>query len=330
MKQRPTVIDVAKKAQVGTSTVSRFLRGITVRPAAAARIAKAVEALGYHPDETARTLRGGRSRTIGVVLPKISNVFFSQSVQVMEEEARKSGCAVLLLTHQDRPDQQTEHLATLRRYRVDGVIITATSGTTASDIRSVLPEVPVVAFDNMFSPEFDSVVLRNRDAGRIATEHLIQHGYENIACVTGKPEIYSFQERIAGYQEAMRHNGLKPNMITAGDYDQLRFALAAAIRGRNRPAGMLSLSDFATLTILSTCNELGLNHEDAIPLVGFDDFGFAPLIERPLTVIRQPIDSMVRYAMDTLFRRIDGETLETAQTTMLAGQLICRKSCGCV
>ena len=102
----------------------------------------------------------------------------------MEEEARKSGCAVILLTHQDRLDQQTAHLTTLRRYRVDGVIITATPGTTATEIRSVLPEVPVVAFDNMFSPDFDSVVLRNRDAGRIATEHMIQHGYKNIACIT--------------------------------------------------------------------------------------------------------------------------------------------------
>lgn len=316
-------------ARVGTSTVSRFLRGITVRPDAAVRVAKAVESLGYHPDESARTLRVGRSRTIGVVLPKVSNVFFSQSVQVIEEEARKSGFAVILLTHQDRLDQQTAHLATLRRYRIDGVILTATPGTTTADIRSVLPEVPVVAFDSMFSRDFDSVVLRNRDAGRIATEHLIQHGYKNIACITGRPEVYSFQERIAGYQEAMVSNRLKPNLITAADYEQLRFALAATIRSKTRPAGILSLSDFATLTILSTFNELGLKSKDAIPLVGFDDFGFAPLVDRPLTVIRQPIENMVRYAMDTLFRRIDGELLEGAQTVMLAGDLICRKSCGC-
>src|SRR5450756_622851 len=118
MKRRPTVIDVAKRAQVGASTVSRFLRGVTVRPDVAERVAKAVKILGYEPDETARALRGGRRRTIGVVLPKVSNVFFSQSVQVMEEEARKRGCAVILLTHQDRTPQQTEHLITLRRYRV--------------------------------------------------------------------------------------------------------------------------------------------------------------------------------------------------------------------
>src|ERR1017187_9190145 len=258
MKRRPTVIDVAKQARVGASTVSRFLRGVTVRPEVAARVAKAVESLGYHPDETARALRGGRSRTIGVVLPKVSNVFFSQSVQIMEEEVRKRGCAVILLTHQDRMAQQIEHLTTLRRYRVDGVIINATPGTISADIRKVLPEVPVVAFDNFFSSDFDSVVLRNREAGRIATEHLVRHGYKNIACVTGRPDIYSFQERIAGYEEVMLKGRLKPNMITASNYEQLRFALAAVIRSKTRPTAILSLSDFASLTILSTFDELGL------------------------------------------------------------------------
>jgi LacI family transcriptional regulator len=330
MKRRPTVIDVAKRAKVGASTVSRFLRGVPVRPEIAKRVAEAVETLGYQPDETARTLRGGRSRTIGVILPKVSNVFFSQSVQVMEEEARKRGCAVILLTHSDRMTQQMEHLTTLRRYRVDGVIIAATPGTTIGDIRTVLPEVPVVAFDSLFSTEVDSVVLRNREAGRIATEHLLRHGYRNIACVTGRPDVYSFQERTAGYVEAMTKQRRKTTMLTAPTYEQLRFVLATVIRGKTRPDAILSLSDFATLTILTTFNELELKSADAPPLIGFDDFGFAPLIDPPLTVVRQPIEKMVRYAMNALFRRIDKEGEEAVQTIMLAGDLICRQSCGCI
>ena len=328
MKRRPTVIDVAKRAHVGASTVSRFLRGVAVRPEIAVRVAKAVEALGYHPDETARALRGGRSRTVGVILPKVSNVFFSQCVQVMEEEARRRGCAVILLTHQDRSAQQLEHLKTLRRYRVDGVIVTATAGTTIEEIRSVLPEVPVVAFDSLFSTEVDSVVFKNREAACIATEHLLRHGYKSVACVTGKPEVYSFRERADGYREAMANRRLKPHMITAPNYEQLRIVLAMAIRGKHRPAALLSLSDLATLTILTTLAELELTH--TIPLIGFDDFGFAPLVDPPLTVIRQPIEQMVRCAINALFRRIDGESNEAPQTIMLSGDLICRRSCGCV
>jgi len=301
-----------------------------VRPDVAMRVAKAVEALGYHPDETARALRGGRTRTIGVVLPKISNVFFSQSVQAMEEEARKRGSAVILFTHQDRLTQQHEHLKALRRYRVDGVIITATSGTTIAEIRSVLPEVPVVAFDNYFASEVDSVVLRNRDSARVATEHLLKHGYKHIACVTAKPEVYSFKERAEGYAEAMIRKGRPVEMLTAANYDELRMVLAAALRGKKRPTAILSLSDFATLTLLSTIHEIGIPPEETVPLIGFDDFGFAPLVSPPLTVVRQPIEQMVRYAMSALFRRIDGDSSDPPQQIMLSGDLICRQSCGCV
>ena len=119
-------------------------------------------------------------------------------------------------------------------------------------------------------------------------------------------------------------------MLTAATYEQLRFVLATAIRSKSRPTAVLSLSDFATLTILTTFDELNLKSTDVPPLIGFDDFGFAPLVDPPLTVIRQPVEKMVRYTMNALFRRIDREAEDAAEVIMLAGELICRRSCGCV
>lgn len=330
MNRRATVTDVAKLAHVGGSTVSRYLRGITVRPHIAERVSRAIKELGYEPDQTARALRIGKTHTIGVILPKVSNVFFSQAMQFMEEEIRQRGCTVILLTHQDRMAQQSEHLATLRRYKVDGVIITGAPETTLKDVRSSLPEVPIVAFDSFFSSEIDSVLLRNREAARTATEHLLGHGYKSVACVTAKPRIYSYRQRAAGYSDAMARRNLKSNLITAPDYETLRFALDGAIQGRRRPAALLSLSDVGTLNILRTFDELGLKPSERLPLVGFDDFDFAPLIDPPLTVIRQPIEKMVRYALSLLFRRVDGVALHDAQSISLPGELICRRSCGCL
>jgi LacI family transcriptional regulator len=94
-------MDVAELAGLGTSTVSRLLRGVQIRPAVAKRIAEAVRELGYEPDEAARALRAGRSRTIGVILPKTSNVFFSQAMHLIEKQVRQRGRTVILLTHQD-------------------------------------------------------------------------------------------------------------------------------------------------------------------------------------------------------------------------------------
>ena len=328
-KKRATVTDVAQLARVGASTVSRFLRGVAVRPKVAERVARAVKELGYEPDESARALRSGRSRTIGVILPKVSNFFFSQAVQLMEEEARQRGCTMVLLTHGDRLTEQLAHLATLRRYRADGVILTGTHGTAMKGLRAAFPDVPVIAFDHYISSSLDAVLLNNRESARLATEHLLGHGYRNIACVTGKPEVYSFVERAAGYSETMSAPGRTPWLIMAPDYDQLRSSLRDALQSEKRPGALLSLSDFATRTILTVYKELGLKAEDSLPLLAFDDPDFAALVDPPLTVIRQPIAEMVRNVMSLLFSRIDGSAPKKTRTVSLPGELVIRSSCGC-
>jgi LacI family transcriptional regulator len=330
MTKHPTVLDVARLAHVGASTVSRFLRGVPVRRKAGERIANAVKDLGYIPDQTARALRAGRSHTIGILLPKVSNVFFSEATQLVEEEARKQGCSVILLTHQDRIAQQQEHLLTLRRYRADGVILVATPGTLLADVRQALPDVPLVALDSYLSPEVDSVVLRNREAARMATEHLLSHGYRSIFCVGAKPKVFSFSERMAGYAEAIAAADLTPHFIVPEDYEHLHYQLGTSLRGKLPPDAVLSLSDFATLHTLTTFNEFGLTREERLPLIGFDDFGYAQLMDPPLTVIRQPIETMTRYALSALFRRIEQDGAGEVQEISLPGELIRRRSCGCV
>lgn len=329
MKRRATVTDVAKLAGVGGSTVSRYLRGIPVRPYFGERIARAVQELGYTPDETARALRLGRTKTLGMIVPRVSNPFFSQAVQCMEAEVQKHDCTMILLTHQDRMAQQSSHLATLLRYKVDGVILTAAPGTALHDVRSALPDVPMVAFDAFLSAEVDSVFLDNRAAASSATEHLLQHGYTRIACVTAKEHIYSYQERIAGYSNAMARHKRKAHAMTAPDYDALRLALKAAIQSKNPPDALLALSDIGTLHVLRAFDELGMKREEHLPLVGFDDTDFAALIDPPITVMRQPIEKMVRATIDLLFQQIDGAAPGRAHRMNLPGELICRRSCGC-
>jgi LacI family transcriptional regulator len=328
-KKRATVTDVAELAQVGASTVSRFLRGVPVRPKVAERIGRAVKELCYEPDESARALRGGRSRTIGVILPKVTNAFFSKCVQKMEEEVRQRGCTVVLLTHADRVDQQMKHLATLKRYRADGVILVGAPGTTLRAVHSAFPDGPIVAFDSYISSGVDAVLLDNRHAAQMATEHLLAHGYSHVACVTARPEIYSFQERAVGYSEAMAAKGLKSELIVAADYERLRALFSSAIQGKGGPTALLSLSDFATRTVLSAYIELNLSPAERLPMVSFDDFEFAPFLDPPLTVVCQPIAEMVRLALNALFDRIQGSAPKKTKKILCPAELICRRSCGC-
>lgn len=329
MKKRPTVNDVARLAQVGASTVSRHLRGVRVSPEVARRIAEAITELGYQPDEVARVLRGGKTRTIGVVIPQVANSFYAQAVQLIEEEARKRGCAVILLTHQESREQQLHQLTTLRRYRTDGLILAPAAGSTLEEIRHVMHGMPVVALDRQISTEMDSVVLRNREAARTATEHLLQHGYKRIACVVSRPEIPSFGQRWEGYEEVLTARHLPTCLIEAPNHDQLRYTLCSVLRGGQRPDALLCFSNRATQTVLQAYDELELTPEARLPMLGFDDFELASLVDPPLSVVRQPMENMVRHATSILFDRIRGSESLEVQNIALPGQMIYRRSCGC-
>lgn len=329
MKKRPTVTDVARLAKVGASTVSRHLRGASVSQDVATRVAAAITQLGYHPDETARALRGGRTRTIGVIVPQVSNLFYSRAVQLIEEEAGKRGCAVILLTHQESLKQQSIQLTTLRRYRCDGLILAPAAGSSFVEIRHALPGMPIVAIDRAISEEMDSVVLRNHEAARLATEHLIRHGYKRIVSVVSRPEIASFQQRLAGYEEAMNAAKLEPRVIQAADHEKLRYELTSNFMSRQRPDALLSFSNRVTQTILLAFDELALPREERIPMLGFDDFDLASLVDPPLSVVRQPTENMMRHATNLLFQRIEGDVAMEPQCLALPGQMVYRRSCGC-
>jgi LacI family transcriptional regulator len=330
MKRNATVVDVAQLAGVGASTVSRFLRGVNISKKASAKVEQAIRETGYQPDEAARALRVGRSQTLGVIVPKVTNAFFGQSVQMMEERARELGYSLLLFTHMDRPDEQAKQLSTLRRCRVDGVVLTAAPGTTLEQVRRALGDTPVVAFDASFSPDIDSVVLQNREAALEATAHLAAHGWRRIAVVGAKPTVFSFAERIAGYSEFVKSRSLEPSIIVAEDYDQLRSMLRNVLTSKERPDALLSLSDFATHNIIRIFEELHWEPKNWVPLLGFDDFAYAPLLGVPVSVIRQPIDEMVRTSLSLLMRRVQkSESQAPPQVIRVPGELLRRRSCGC-
>ena len=333
MTKRSTVVDVARAAAVSPSTVSRHLRGVPVSAEVASAIDEAIRQLEYTPDLTARALRGGRTKTLGVVIPQVNNTFYAQAVQLMEEEARKRGYAVILLTHQEDLQQQTLHLATLRRYHTDGLIVAPAAGSQLEDIRSIIPGMPVVALDRLISPEMDSVVLRNHEAARTATEHLLEHGYRHIACVASRLEIASFQQRWQGYREAITTHQRPALLIEAPHHQQLRDLLCSALGGPGRPDALLTFSNRATLTVLQAYEVLSLPRAAHLPLLGFDDFDMAPMVDPTISVVRQPTEAMVRHALDILFERIlerhEGNSTLAVQNIALPAQMVYRRSCGC-
>jgi LacI family transcriptional regulator len=212
----PTLTEVARKAGVGTTTVSRVINGgERVSPKTLARVLSVIETLGYSPNQAARTLKGHRTKTIGLVIPSIADPFFSSCVEAAQVVARANDSLLIVTTTQNDPLTEIESLNVLIRHRADGLLIVP-ADSHGSALRDLLKRtvIPVVAIDRpVYDSSIASVVANNFRGAYTATRHLIEHGYKRIVCLTGESTLYTISERISGYRKAMRSIGCWPGRI---------------------------------------------------------------------------------------------------------------------
>jgi LacI family transcriptional regulator len=328
-KKRPTIIDVALAAKVGASTVSRYVRGgKSVSPRVAQRVEAAIARLGYQPNNLARGLRMGRTQTLGVLFPHVNNVFFGNAFRIIQVEAQRSGFTVMLLMHQEDAKLQRDQLASLKRSHVDGIILVPAEKTSVADVRRILGETPVVAFDRPLAAEVDSVTLHNRTASRQATEHLLWHGHRHILAITAPYKLHPLRSRLKGYEEAMRAAGGAMETIVWRNAEELKSGLSMALtRKRARATAVLSMSYSVTIATLAALRDCNIPMRD-LGFIGIDDLEFANFIDPPLTTMAQPAERLAQLAVELLLGRLQGSENDAVRIT-LPGVMIVRGSCGC-
>jgi LacI family transcriptional regulator len=328
-KKRPTIIDVARAAQVGASTVSRHVRGgKSVSPRVARVIEAAISQLGYEPNTLARGLRVGRSQILGVLVPHVNNVFFGNALRTIQAEAQQHGFTVMLLTHEEDARLQQKQLASLKRSQVEGIILVPAAGTIASHVNEALGKTPVVALDRSLSTSVDAVTLHNHAAGRQATEHLLWHKHKQVVSITAAHKLNPLRNRLKGHQDAMQLSGRTPETLILQNAGQLRRELQAALQRKRAPAtAILSMSYSVTIAVLAALRESSISLS-GLAFIGIDDLEFASFLEPSLTTVAQPAEKFAQLAVEQLLRRIAGNT-EAPLRIALPGTLIVRSSCGC-
>lgn len=327
--KRPTIIDVAAAADVGASTVSRYVRGgKSVSPAVAKRIGLAIAELGYEPNTLARSLRVGRTQTLGVLFPHVNNVFFGNAIRTIQLEARRSGFTVMLLTHHEDPKLQQEQLASLKRSQVDGIILVPSAETNVAQVRSILGRTPIVAFDRPLCSALDSVTLDNESAGLRATEHLLWHKHQRILSVIAPYKLDPLHNRLKGHKRAMDAAGRPVETIVWHTAEQLARDLCLALQRKRTPAtAILSMSYSATIAVLSALRDGDIRLQQ-IGFIGIDDLEFASFLDPSLTTVAQPAEHFAKLAVEQLLHRVAAAKDRPLHVT-LPGNLIVRASCGC-
>jgi LacI family transcriptional regulator len=303
---------VAALARVSVKTVSRVVNDEpTVDQALAERVRAAIEELGYEPDPIAQSLRrrDGRSRTIAAIMDDLANPFSATLHRAAVESARTRGVLVLAANSGHDPEQARQAFGAFARRHVDGIILMPSSAEEDWLAPELAKGMNVVTVDRPLEA-IDAVVSDNRAAATRATEHLLRRGHRRIAYLGDLRDIYTAEERVAGYLSAMeRLEGDLDESLVRQDIRGREQAEKVAIEmliGSDPPTALFSSQNLITLGAVRALHKLRL--QQSVALIGFDDIEFGDLIEPGITVLGQDPSQMGRLATEQLMARIDGES----------------------
>jgi LacI family transcriptional regulator len=329
----PTMKDVARHAGVSLATVSSALSGAAyVSPDLKQRVMDAVQALGYEPNTVASGLKKGTTTLLGLIVPDITNPFFTEFVHSVQKRARHLGYSVLLCDSERNLEQEASLVKLMRAHRAAGTILCPTGGEESySDLMRDISSMHVVTADHsVVGDRLDSVVLDNAAAARMATEHILQFGHEKVATIAGPKSMVPGRERLRGFVEAMRAAGIEPKAkwIKQGAFREEEAFLACRdlLSKKNPPTALFVANNHMAIGAMRAIAAAGLSCPQDISLVALDDFPWAAAFRPALTVVRQPVDAMAEAAMTALMKRIGGSKAEPRHQ-VFTPELVVRESC---
>jgi DNA-binding LacI/PurR family transcriptional regulator len=310
---RVTILDVAERASVSKSLVSLVMRGASnVSEERRAAVLQAAAELGYRPNELARSLVRGRTRTIGILLSDPHNPYFPETVDGIQEEADSFRYTALLATGYRDPQREAQAVQDMLERQMDGIVLLSPQFSNRK-IRDVALSTPTVLVGRRTrEPAVDSVVNDDYAGAVLAVEHLAGLGHRRIAHITGGSYAGSGLRR-RGYERTMRRLGLERHVeIAAGEFTDEGGYLGAQrlLSEGEHPTAIFAANDLAAMGALTAIREAGLSVPDDISLVGYDNTYLAQLSSVSLTSINQPRHEMGILAARFLLERIESERTE--------------------
>jgi LacI family transcriptional regulator len=328
-----TMNDVARLANVSIATVSHVINGTRfVSAERVERVHAAMQELGYTPDATARSLRVGRTDTIGLVIPDTSNPFFAALARWIEEAGFESGYSTILANSDERPDREHRHVSTLVSKRVDGLILAPSRGDHSTLTRLLEnARMPVVVVDRDASlPNADVVLYDNAGGSYEATRHLIDLGHTCIGCVAGPADATSAAERVKGFRKAIAEAGLSlpAHAVVESDFHFAggREATARLLATGEPFTALFAANDLMAAGAVRALAERGISVPGDMSVIGFDDAPLAEMISPALTTMRQPLQDMAHAAVSLLLARMTESNGAAPTRRILPTSLVVRES----
>jgi len=324
-----TIVDVAREAGVSYSTVSRVLNNEAyVKETTRERVTDAVNALGYVANQQARSLRGGKSMTIGLIVRNLGSEYMGAIVRGIDSHIVDAGYDLMVYTTHNRVAKEASYAQMMTRGMVDGLLVILPRNGEQYLGRLRAQKFPHVIIDdpgdNADSP---AVLVDNYDGAYQITKYLIEQGHRDIALITGEIVIQAATERHRGYLAALEEYGLSPHSVVEGDFFQPSGYRAAKeiLSAKKRPSAIIASNDVMAFGVVEAANELGIDIPTELSLTGFDDDPQAVAIQPRLTTVRQPLEEMGRVAAQMVLDYIKTPEKEV-ERPIFTTELVIRES----
>ena len=324
-----TIKDVAKLAGVSSSTVSRTLAGSPlVDEKTKQKVFAAAERLHYIPNQMARALKAGRSRTIFLIVPSV-DPFFQKLITCFEESLRQQGYAMLLGISNNDPMVEERCFNTARSFSADGIIFVAGSDN-CNHIKSLLDYgIPTILINRAWDLGVSCVTNDNRSGAYTAVEHLILNGHRRIACMTRDISIQHFRERYEGCLQAFRDYQIPQSDVyftSANTIHAVYTETCQLLKSPNPPTAFYCTSDWLVSGIYSGIIGCGLSIPNDVSVVGFDNIQDSQYLIPPLTTWEHPIDQISQTAVELLLQQIESDSTDWGQKVVIHSHLVERSS----
>ncbi len=327
-----TIREVAQKAGVSYATVSHVINNTRfVSEGTRSRVLAAMSELEYRPNAVARSLRKGRTNTIGLILPDSSNPYFAEIVCAIEEEAFDRGYSIILCNMELDPAKENLYVDVLLKKQVDGIIFVATGDQLPllELLRNL--HIPTVMIDRRLPGlDVDTIITDNQLGGYFATRHLLDLGHRRIACITGpSSSITPSADRMPGYRQALEEMGIPfhEELVCLGDF-HARTGMEITeqlLKLPSPPTAIFACNDLMALGALRAVNKAGLRVPEDLSIVGFDNIDLTNYTNPPLTTISQEQSHLGVMATKTLVDRITDKSLPYLKS-VVPTRLIVRES----
>lgn len=332
MTKKTTIKDIAKKTGLSTTSVSRVLNGKAEKYRIAEKSKQIIEAaaseLNYVANHFAANLKSGKSNTIGLIVPSLSNPFFANIASNINSEVRKYGYTTIIADSDENVEIEKTVLQQFIARNIEGLIIIP-CGKEMEHIKHVYDQgLPLVLLDRYFEElEIPFVSTDNFEGAYMAANLLINHGHKSFLCIQGIIDSTPNKLRVKGFKQAMKDAGIE-NYNVVGDAFSLENGYSETkmlLQNKVRPTAIFTLSNTIAMGCLKALKEENLRIPQDISLITFDDHLYLDFLATPITSIAQPVEAICKIALKNLISNLS-EKGKTVKQVILKPEIKYRES----